>query len=376
MTIGVFKELKIDEGRVALLPEHCSALTAKGHEVFIETGAGAALHLSDDDYMRAGAQIAPVGGAIDRARLLVAVKRPNIETILRLSPQQFLFCYLHLDENTPKEYAEALRQTGCTAIAYEWVGDEVHHPLLQPMSRLTGVLLALKGMELVLRHKGKVPVGYGGQAPAVMVIGIGNIGAEATRVFDTNSCRLFLVDKHPETLRDRIGDIAQKSTIIYFDSADIAGSLAKLRAAAAGCDIVLLSAVRRPDLPKSACEYLLRDDDIRAMGSGSVVMDATACIRDFIETSVPTEQLEHVYLTHGVAHYNPDHIPALAPVTASKLLTDATFPFIRKLADGAQSAALADAMLRNGIMVHGSCYRHKHTCLMKGYPWTALEAAC
>lgn len=205
MRIGVLKELKTDETRVALLPIHCRALVKAGHEVLVESTAGQIIHIDDSIYAEAGAKIVPPGDAVKQADLIVGVKYPPRAYLGHLNERQILFAYLHLDENTPKEYAEALRQSGVTAIAYEWVGTDGKCLLLEPMSRLAGTLFAWKGLELLLKGKGKMPLSYGGRSPRVVIVGIGRMGREAIRVFSMNGCELVIVDKHPETLPDRIG---------------------------------------------------------------------------------------------------------------------------------------------------------------------------
>lgn len=366
MNIGVLKETKTDESRVALMPHHCRQLISNNHKVYVQSGSGVKIGITDDEYLKSGAGIVhnPLD-IISTCDLIVCVKSPPIEYIDALNSSKILFTYLHLDENQPVEYAEKLRKSGVTSIAYEWVQDEGKFPLLEPMSKITGALFAFKAAELLLSKRGIIPFYYESSAPSVMIFGYGTIGSEAARIFANLGWKITIVHKDYKKVQEFLHET--KADFVHFDMDNIGESIKNIRESLPEHDVFLCSAVRREDLSVEKYPHVIDKKTVSNMKPGSVVMDATANIRDLVETCVPHEELNATYEVDGVIHYNPDHIPALAGLTSSKILTDATFPFISLLArDGI--SALHSKRLRSGLMTYNGLYYHEYTCTKKKLP--------
>ncbi len=383
MEIGLLKERKRDERRVGLQPEQVSELTQAGHSVYVETGAGKAVGHDDDDYGAAGAEIVSQAEVYERARLLVKVKCPLPEEYQFLGPDHILFTYLHFDENIPPARLMQIVETGVAGIAYEWVEVDGRFPLLWPMSELTGAVCARKTMSLLMERAGLLGGRYTSEWPAsrAMVIGAGHIGANAINVLVKNCFALTVVDKHPETLESRLRPYldmeawsAAAPEVIPFDESRPDESVGALRERLPETDIVICAAVRRPTLPKAVCEYLIRREDVATMRPGSVISDATACDRDFIETCVSTESLTETYVEEGVVHYNCDHMPSLVAKTATRLLTKATFPYVHALCAGFEQAIRDNQALAKAVMCYRGRLAHACSAKKKNLEYTELAA--
>ncbi|MDO8302518.1 MAG: hypothetical protein Q7T18_04675 [Sedimentisphaerales bacterium] len=382
MNIGVPKERKFDESRVGLRPEQAAKLISHGHKVFIETQAGIKAGFDDAMYEKVGATIINTADVYKKAELIVKVKCPLENEYHNFGPQHTLFTYLHFDGNASPAEIQGFLSTGATGIAYEWVsGEGSRLPLLEPMSDLTGALYAMKSINLLMEHKGLLGGQYQPNWPRaqVMIVGTGHIGSNAINVFAQNNFKIVVVDKHPETFKERSKKYISPSvlanadmTLVRFDEADPDHSVETLRSFLPATDIVISAAVRRPTLPKEKCEYLIRKQDVATMVRGSVLCDAVADIRNFIETAVPLESLTEVYFEHGVVHYNCDHIPALVPATATRLLTDATFPYVEMLAEGTAAALKKSKPLANGTMCHKGKVTHEYTANKKGFDYAPV----
>ena len=383
MIIGVLKERKTDEHRVALLPQHVRELSRLGHLLLVEKGAGAAAGFPDADY--ADATIVERAELYDRSSLLLKVKRHLPEEVDFLRPQHVLFTYLHFDENIPPDQILSFVATGATGVAFEWVESDGHFPLLQPMSELTGGIYALRAMNLLLEHAGIIGASFGSNIPRpeAVVIGCGHIGANAVRALLLAGFRVTIIDKHPETVEHRITryldlsswvELRQFVQILHFDEERVGASLKLLRGAVIDADLVICAAVRRPSLPKSACEYLIDRPTVAQMRRNRVLCDATACDRDFVETAVSSDLLNHSYTEEGVVHYNCDHIPSLAANVASRLLVEAIFPYVTDLALGFEQAARSNAALYRGVMCHKGRLTHPYSAKKKGLPYSELKS--
>lgn len=214
-----------------------------------------------------------------------------------------------------------------------------------------------------------------------MVVGAGHIGANAINVLLKNCFALTVVDKHPETLETRLRPYvdmgawaAAKPEVIHFDESRPEESVRALRQQLPDTHIVICAAVRRPTLPKAVCEYLIRREDVATMQPGSVISDATACDRDFIETCVSTESLTETDVEEGVVHYNCDHTPSLVAKTATQLLTKATFPYVHALCAGFEQAIRDNPALAKAVMCYRGKLTHAYSAKKKNLEYTELEA--
>jgi alanine dehydrogenase len=379
--VGLLRETKPDERRVALLPDQARQLVADGHRVLVEREAGVAAGMADEQYATAGAALVGAAEVFGSSDLIVKVKVPLPEEYGLYRPGQVLFAYLHFDENIAPERIMQIVNTGILGIAYEWVQVGSTYPLLQPMSEITGVLFAARSAELLMRHKGKLPLhSFPTQQPAAaMVIGAGHIGCNAARTFLRYGMRTTIVDKHPRTVGARLRRYVTRGEwqrwrsnleLVEFRQESPDEGVEAIRRRLPGTDIVVCSAVRRPDFPKARCEFLIDRAAVASMEPNSVVCDATACDKDFVETCISSPSLTQTDTIEGVIHYSCDHLPAYVPQTASRLLTTATFPYVRALARGAQSAIRQDASLRAGVMCCRGQLTHRLSAEKKRLPFT------
>jgi len=382
MKIGVLKERKQEEYRVALRPDQARLLVDAGHQVCVEHDAGKPVGFQDGDYQQAGATVTTQREVYERSRLLLKVKCPLPDEYGLLRADHVLFTYLHFDENIAPENITQIVNTGVTGIAYEWVEQDGDFPLLAPMSRLTGAVFARKAMSLLMEAKHTLGGQYQPAWPqsTAMVIGAGHIGCNAIAVLVRNRFRVLVVDKHPETFHARlerfVGDEAKRvenTEVIRFDETRPQESAAALRSRLPEVDIVICAAVRRPSLPKEKCEFLIRRADVATMAANTVICDATACDYDFIETAVSSSSLTDHYVEEGVLHYSCDHIPSLVASTATSLLTDATFPYVRMLCDGFEQAARRSEPLAKGVMCHRGKLTHERSARKKSLAYTDLK---
>ena len=381
MEIGVPAERMRDEHRVGLMPVQAGALVRAGHAVRVESGAGLAAGYGDGEYVAAGARLCSHEQAY-AANLVVKVKCPLRDEYGLLREGQTLFTFLHFDGNAPREDIEAIVARGVTGIAYEWVEVDGGYPLLDVMSSITGVLFARRALDLLLvgrRHLGG-SYGLGGRRARAMVVGSGHIGANAIATLARNDLELVLVDKHVDTLDERLAaiwpgwtpDFAARR--IAFDESRPDDAVAALRAELPAVDVVIGAAVRRPTCPQERCRYLLDRAAVASMRPGSVLCDATAEIRNFFETAVPTTGMDDTYEECGVIHYNCEHIPSRAAHTSTQLLAAATFPFVQALAAGPDEALRNSTPLRRGTMCRAGCLTDELTASRKSLAFKPVES--
>ncbi|MGY4509470.1 hypothetical protein [Bradyrhizobium sp. USDA 3650] len=380
MDIGILKEVKQDERRVALQPIQANALSRLDHKIYVELGAGEAAGFRDEDYQANGAEMVSKGEVLARARLLLKVKAPLRSEYADYAPHHILFTYLHFDENFPAQDISELVSRGFQGIAYEWVGRADRYPLLEPMSRLTGYLFAQKALELCSQEKGVfcprnedfLP---GGRA---LIIGAGNIGLSAFKCLSDLGIPLTVVVSRSgddfnrkANVRfgtERIDYIGKTGTkTLMMDHECPSRTQEMIAAVLPETDIVLNCAVRRPYLPKEKLEYLIDRSMIRTMQQSSIVCDCTACDRDLIETCTSSSLLNYSYREEDIVHYNCDHIPSLVANTATRLLSERTFEYIRHIANvGFFQAITEDENLRNGVCCCAGHLTHALSAQKKG----------
>lgn len=347
MKVGVVREVKVAEQRVALTPSGARTLIGDGHEVLVEASAGLGGHFTDTDYVAAGATIATDAAAVwGGADMIVKVKEPKAEEFGFLRPDQILFTYLHLAAYPA--VSAALTAAGTTAIAYETVqAGDGSLPLLAPMSEIAGRMAAQVAAHCLERPNGGRGVLMGGASgvePAnVVVVGGGIAGVQAATIaagmradvqlFDTNLARLRDLD------RVDLGRIRTR-----------AASPASLADAAVAADVVIGAVL----LPGARAPIVLDEDTIAAMAPGSVLVDISIDQGGCFATSRETTHAEPTYERHGVVHYCVGNIPGAVPRTSTIALTNATLPYMRAIAGlGVDAAIAADPVLAGGLNVRG-----------------------
>ena len=345
-TIGVPRETKTSESRVALTPDGVRELVRHEVAVRIETGAGLGSSITDDAYRGAGAEIVPTAADAWAQATVVKVKEPQPDELRYLRPDLTLFTYLHLAAYP--EVAEALLAARTTAIAYETVqvaGGAL--PLLAPMSEIAGRLAPQLGARFLERPQGGRGIllaGAPGVRPGrVVVIGAGNVGWSAARIAAGMGAEVQLLDRDLERLR--LVDRTDQGRI-----ETVASNVGAVERAVAEADLligaVLVAGGRAP--------VVVTEDMVRTMAPGSVIVDVAVDQGGCVATTTETTHLDPVRELHGVLHYGVGNMPGAVPHTSTYALTNATLPYVRAVATGAVAAAADPALALGFCCVDGN----------------------
>lgn len=368
LRIGVPRELKTDENRVAVTPDGVREATAAGLEIVIEEGAGAGSSIGDDEYRAAGAVIAPVDEVWERADLICKVKEPQDEELSRLRPGLVLFTYLHLAAY-PK-VADALIERGVTGIGYETVQvADGSLPLLAPMSEVAGRMSVQIGASLLERHHGGRGVllgGVPGVRPArVVVLGAGNVGWNAAWLAAGIEAEVHLLDKNLDRLR--FVDQIHRGRITT-----LASNRGAVERAVAEADLVIGAVL----VAGGRAPTIVTDEMVRQMKPRAAIVDIAIDQGGCIETSHETTHHDPTYEVHGVLHYAVGNIPGAVPNTSTHALTNATLPYLVDLARlGPAQAAAADPALAAGVNTHAGWVTNDAVAEALARPFTPLAEA-
>jgi alanine dehydrogenase len=364
MTIGVPKEIKKQEHRVALLPSAAYQLIRRGHTVIVERGAGAGAGYPDADYEQAGATMtADHKEVFEKADLIVKVKEPQPSELPLLRPGQILFTYLHLAAD--KSLTEALAKSGVTAIAYETIEVNRRLPLLEPMSEIAGRMSVLVGGYFLAKHFGGSGVLLGG-VPGVLpgkivVLGGGASGINAARMATGLGADVTILEVDLE--RMRFLDITLHTAhTLYSNEAHLMELLP-------GVDL-LIGAVL---VPGAKAPKLIKREMLRRMRPGSVLVDIAIDQGGCAETSRPTTHDHPVFEEEGVIHYCVANMPGAYARTATQALTNVTFRYIELLADSENigEACQRQPALLGGINVMNGKVTHKAVADAHGLAYSA-----
>ncbi|MET0411296.1 MAG: alanine dehydrogenase [Polyangiaceae bacterium] len=334
MIIGVPRETKTDEFRIALKPAGAELLVRDGHRVLIEAGAGQGSGFSDDDFRRTGAVI--VGDAervFGEAELLVKVKEPQPREIELLTPRHTVFGYMHFAGS--RELTERCLAAGFTAIAYETLADPNGNlPLLTPMSEVAGRLSVQEGAKYLERPFGGRGVLLGGvpgvDSANVLVIGGGVVGSNAARMAAGLGAHVTLLDVNLGQLRYLSDVMPANVSCVYSDKHAIDAYLAQ-------ADLVIGAVL----LPGRKAPKLISKKQIATMQPGSVIVDVSIDQGGCLETSEPTTHSKPTFVVDGVVHYCVANMPAAVSRTSTHALCNATLPYVRKLASLGSKAFVA-----------------------------------
>lgn len=345
MKIGVPKEIKTNENRIALAPSGAAALVAAGHQVWIEQGAGEGSGFSDRLYLDAGAQIAPDADLLwVLAELIVKVKEPIRAEWHRIRSGQILFTYFHFAAN--RELTDAHLASGAICIAYETVAHPSGElPLLTPMSEVAGRMAVQEGakyLEKLYGGRGVLLGGVPGVAPAhVLVLGGGVVGSNAARMAAGLGARVTLLDVSLDRLRQLSQTLPANVQTLYSNRHNLLEQLAS-------ADLVIGGVL----IPGAAAPKLIRADDLKRMQPGAVIVDVAVDQGGCFETTHPTTHENPVYVVDGVLHYAVANMPGGVPRTSTLALTNATLPFLLQLANKGWQQALSDSSaLRFGLNI-------------------------
>lgn len=365
MRVGVPKEIKNHEYRVGLTPAGASALVREGHEVLVQTQAGAGVGFTDEHYVAAGARIAPDAATIfAEAEMVVKVKEPQPVEYRQLRPGQILFTYLHLAPDP--EQAKGLIESDCVAIAYETVTDaQGGLPLLKPMSEVAGRMAIQAGAHTLEKAQGGLGVllpGVPGVPPArVLVIGGGVVGINAARMAMGLGAQVTIMDVSLPRLTQIDNDFGPRLMTEVSTPENIRRHLPDT-------DLVIGGVL----IPGAAAPKLITRDMLKLMRPGSVIVDVAIDQGGCTETSHATTHQAPTYVVDGVVHYCVANMPGGVARTSTLALTNATLPFVRQLANKGYRQALADnAHLRAGLNIHRGAVTHEAVARDLGYPCVA-----
>lgn len=366
MIVGVPKEVKDHESRVGVTPAGVHSLVHAGHTVLVQTGAGDLSAFTDDEYQAAGAEI--VGSAYDTWRLadmVVKVKEPVEKEYVHFREGLVLFTYLHLAPLPA--LTDALVSKKVTGIAYETVRDHAGTlPLLTPMSEVAGRLSVQVGAAYLQKEHGGRGVllgGVPGVTPGnVVIVGGGIVGINAAKMALGLGAKVTLIDLNLNRLRE-LDDIFNGRVFT------LASNPYNIARAACEADLLIGGVL----IPGAAAPKLVTAAMVSKMKRGAVIVDVAIDQGGCIETARPTTHTDPSYVVDGVVHYCVTNMPAAVPNTSTQALTNATFPYVLKLANkGAKAAIAEDAGVAEGVNTHAGILTYRAVAESQGRPWTPV----
>jgi len=370
MIVGVPKEVKADEYRVALLPVGAEELTGAGHTVLVEAGAGQGSGIADAQYAAAGAQLVPDAAEIwSRADLVVKVKEPQASEWPHLRRGQTLFTYFHFAAD--EALTRAILKSGITAIAYETLRDAKGNlPLLTPMSEVAGRMSIQEGAKYLERPqegRGILLAGVPGVAPAeVAILGGGIVGSNAAKVAAGLGANVHILDVNVDRLRYLDDIMPPNVTTLYSDRHTI---LETIERADLVVGAVLITGARAP--------RLVRREDLARMKPGAVIVDVAIDQGGCVETSRPTTHREPTYVIDGVVHYCVTNMPGAVGRTSTYALCNVTLPYVLQLAQhGWRVVAAAQPGVAEGVNIDQGRVTNRAVAATFGlefFPWNALD---
>jgi len=351
MKIGVIKEIKEKENRVALTPEGAEKLVDAGHKILIEEGAGINSGFSNDEYENAGAQIVDTQAAWS-ADLVVKVKEPLEQEYKFLKANQIVFTYFHLAGVT-KTLTEALLKNKTTAVAYETVEDTYNRlPLLAPMSAVAGDMAVQMGSYYLARFNngrgtliGEVLGHFYGK---VVIIGDGVVGRHAAKTAYGMGANVYIFGRHEERMDHLREFIGRKSHVLVSTPENISEHIKD-------ADLVVGAVL----LPGAKAPWVITEKMVKTMQPGSVIVDVSIDQGGCIETSKPTTHSNPIFAKHGVTHYCVTNMPGAYPRTSTIALTTATLPYALKLAENGIKALKEDKGFAKGLNTYKGFITYK-----------------
>jgi alanine dehydrogenase len=368
LRIGVAREIKPDEYRVALTPAGALELVRAGHDVLVETGAGAGSSFTDDSYARVGARIVSVEDVWAESDMLLKVKEPLAAEYEHLRDGLILFTYLHIAADEP--LTRALVDSGVSAVAYETV-ETVRGglPLLAPMSEIAGRLASQAGayfLEKPFGGRGLLLGGVPGVAPGkVVVIGGGIVGYNAAVIALGLGAQVTILERSIDRMRHLEEVLSGRVSLLMSSSLQVAEAVED-------ADLVIGAVL----IPGALAPKLVTREMIAGMEAGAVVVDVAIDQGGCFETSRPTTHSDPVYVVDGVTHYCVTNMPGGVPITATKALTNATLPYVEAIATlGLREAVGTHADLARGVNAHAGRITYEAVAQAHGLEYTPLDAA-
>jgi alanine dehydrogenase len=367
MKIGIPTEIKAFENRVAIRPAGVEELAREGHEVCVQSGAGVGSGFADEQYEAAGARVVSSADEVWNSELVVKVKEPLAAEYSRLRPGLTLFTYFHFAAD--EKLTRAVLNSGAVAIAYETVQEESGAlPLLIPMSEVAGRMAVQEGAKFLEKPFGGLGVllaGVPGTPRAeVLVLGGGIVGMNAARIAAGIGASVTILDVNLERLR-YLDDVMPPNVNTLFSDVHT------IREYSRRADLVIGAVL----LPGKKAPHLIVREDLQHMQKGSVIVDVAIDQGGCIETSRPTTHEEPTYVVDGVTHYCVTNMPGAVPRTSTFALTNATFPYVRRLAkNGWKKATQQEASLRGGLNIVEGKITHAGVAEAFGLEYVAPES--
>jgi alanine dehydrogenase len=367
--VGVPTEIKADEYRVALTPSGVRELTDRGHEVLVQAGAGLGSAIADEAYAAQGGTIVPDAEAVfGEAELIVKVKEPQPDEWARLEPRHTLFTYLHLAPDP--EQTRGLLDSGATCIAYETVTDARGKlPLLAPMSEVAGKIATQAGafmLEKPLGGRGLLLAGVPGVAAGkVMVIGGGVVGQNAAEIAIGMGAETYVYDRNIDRLRELEVLLNGRCSTCFASTLEIEQRLPDMDLIIGA---VLVHGAKAP--------HVITRGQLKLMKRNAVMVDVSIDQGGCFETSRPTTHSDPTYEVDGITHYCVANMPGAVPITSTYALTNATMPYVVKLAtEGVHRALGSDRGFMNGLNVAAGRLTYEPVARDQGLEYTPAEDA-
>jgi alanine dehydrogenase len=364
--IGVAKEIKTDEYRVALTPAGARELVQRGHDVLVERGAGDGSAMPDADYERAGAKLGSVDEVWESAELLLKVKEPIEPEYTRLRDDLVLFTYLHIAADEP--LTRALVESGIKAVAYETVEtDDRRLPLLAPMSEIAGRLASQAGayfLEKPLGGRGLLLGGVPGVQPGkVLVLGGGVVGYNAAVIAIGLGAQVTILDRSIDRMR-------YLDEILSGRVSTVMSSTMQIESMIGDADLVIGAVL----VPGARAPKLVTREMLGGMKKGAVIVDVAIDQGGCIETAHATTHTDPVYEVDGIIHYCVANMPGGVPITSTKALTNATLPYVEAIAEhGLADAVARDRALAKGVNVLEGRITYEPVAEAHGLDYTPLD---
>jgi alanine dehydrogenase len=368
MRIGIPKEIKANENRVALVPSGAAALVADGHSVMVEAGAGQGSGFSDAEYQAAGAQIGNDADAVwAAAELIVKVKEPIEPEWPRIRSGQCIFTYFHFAAS--ETLTRAHLASGATCIAYETVELASRElPLLTPMSEVAGRMAVQEGakyLEKLYGGRGVLLAGVPGVAPGkVVILGGGIVGVNAAKIAAGIGAQVILLDVSVQRLR-HLGDILPANVQL------LSSNRHNVLKHIANADLVIGAVL----IPGAVAPRLICREDLKLMRPGAVIVDVSVDQGGCVETIRPTTHDAPTFVVDGIVHYGVANMPGGVPLTSTLALTNATLPYVQQLAGkGCKRALRESPALLNGLNIAGGKVAHRKVAEAFGLDYHPAEA--
>ncbi|MGO8673117.1 MAG: alanine dehydrogenase [Capsulimonadaceae bacterium] len=362
MRIGVAREIKDNENRVALVPSGVEALVKAGHTVYVEAGAGLGTGILDGDYAAAGAEVVDTAPALwSASEMVVKVKEPLREEWRYIRPDHVLFTYFHLAAS--RTLTDAMLASGAACVAYETVESADHTlPLLTPMSEIAGKMAMQEAAKYLERPQGGRGILLGGvpgvPAAHVVILGGGVVGINAAKIAAGMGANVTIMDINLERLR-YLDDVLPANVTTYFSNSLHIREILPTADVVIGA--VLIKGARAP--------ILVTEPDLRRMKPGSVIIDVAVDQGGCIETMQPTTHAVPIFVVDDVIHYGVANIPGAVPATSTYALTNATFPYLLSMANlGVRKALCQDPGLARGLNAAGGRCTLREVASLFGLP--------